>query len=194
MHQEKLDRSKPFGRIAPPLTIEGFDVPAHYEQHGQLFDAHDRALSVAKEEKPVEKKADAPATVMSVEELFVSADTIAYPVFHKHAKAILGEKCPSGKKAILAALADAKKAYDERKAKVAAPVVEEPDPAAPAPAKASGVDLAAWGRGQKNYLFNEIQKAVRATYHAVLSERRDVLTLLIEQGVITAAEARKDVT
>lgn len=195
----KLDRSKPFGRVAPPMEVPGFDRPAYYEQDGTLFDAHDLALA---DEAPavVEKPKGEAAPALSVEDLINGADTLAYPVFHRGAKAILGDKCPSGKRAIVAALTDAKAVYDERKAKHAAPAPavaavtapESPPRTTTAPSKA-GIDLAAWGRGQRDYIFTEVQKAVRTTYHAQLSERRAVVEFLIEQGVITAAEARRDV-
>jgi hypothetical protein len=65
---------------------------------------------------------------------------------------------------------------------------------APAPAVAgTGLDLAAWGRGQKDYLPPELFKAIRAKYNVQLSQRRDALDLLIKEKVITAAEARKDI-
>lgn len=202
----KLDRSRPFGKIAPPMVVEEADAVAHYEQDGALFDAFDAKI-IAKSETP-RHAATVTATTddsgegepISVEALLAQAETMPYQRLVKNAKVILGDKCPTGKKAIIADLEAAHEAYAARKAKaaertaaVAAPPAVTPSPvAAPAGSK-TGIDLAAWGRGQKDYLFGEVQKAVRTQYHAQLSERRAVVEFLIEQKVITAAEARRDV-
>jgi hypothetical protein len=66
-------------------------------------------------------------------------------------------------------------------------------PAAAAPAAGTGIDLAAWARGQKDYLPPELFKAIRGKYNVQLSQRRDAIELLIKEGVVTAAEARKDI-
>jgi hypothetical protein len=65
--------------------------------------------------------------------------------------------------------------------------------AAAAPAAGTGVDLAAWARGQKDYLPPELFKAIRGKFNVQLSQRRDAIELLIKEGVVTAAEARKDI-
>lgn len=75
--------------------------------------------------------------------------------------------------------------------KAAEPAAAPAAPAAPAPAPS--LDLAAWARGQKDYLPPELFKAIRAKYNVQLSQRRDAIDLLIKEGVVTAAEARKDI-
>jgi hypothetical protein len=80
------------------------------------------------------------------------------------------------------------------KAAAAKPAKKPADaPAAAAPAAGTGIDLAAWARGQKDYLPPELFKAIRGKYNVQLSQRRDAIELLIKEGVVTAAEARKDI-
>ncbi len=130
---------------------------------------------------------------MSPADLLRQADTLSWPQFRKQAKAIFGPDCPAHKDAIKAALIE--KVNAEASA-APAPKPAAPTPPAPAPApqgKATGVDLAAWGRGRQEYLFGDIRKAIRAQYGKVVTERHDAVDFLIEQGVITAESARKDV-
>ena len=211
----KLDRSRDFGKITPAWQPDDCDRPAFYEQDNRLYDAHDRLIEPGKP-LPVQvvpevtsegDRAKGPA--MSPAELIRQADTLPWPQFHKGAKAILGKLCPPGKPAIVLALQEALTAYEARVAKRSSGAAKgmtwdgmvggpgEPPTAEPAPgpvAKANGgVDLAAWGRGQKDYLFGEVQKAIRTTLHRQVTERRDAVDFLIEAGVIQAAEARRDV-
>lgn len=196
----RFDKKRPYGKIAPPMTIDGYDLPAMYEQDGRLFDAYGYECKPGAS-RARDAEADDDTTTdgpMSVDALLRDADTMQYARLLKHAKQILGPTCPNGKQPIIAALREAKAAYEQRQAtrRTARPATEAPTPAeagTPAPVVAGGVDLAAWGRGQKDYLFGEVQKAIRATYHAQLSERRDAVQLLIDQGVITARDARQDV-
>ena len=200
----KLDRSKPFGKVSPPLILENVDRPACYEQNGVLFDAHDIAVLGGSSPPAAERQAapiaDANETPMSVEALIAAADEMPYQTWAKQARVVLGPTCPSGKKAILLGLEEARSAYLDRQARRSAPpAAAEPAPAVVAspqvaqPATKSGIDLAAWGRGQRDYLFGEVQREVRKQYNAQLSERWAVVDFLIEQSVITAGEARKDV-
>jgi hypothetical protein len=55
------------------------------------------------------------------------------------------------------------------------------------------VDLLAWARGQKEYLWGEVRKAIKAEFGRNVSERDDAVEFLIAQGKITANEARRDV-
>lgn len=154
----KLDRTRPFGKVSPPMTVPGCEMPAHYEQDDILFDSQDR---------PVDKKlwddgddvAEAPAPA-------AKAAAPAPGKVKGTPKTAAAPKAPAGKKA----------------AATAAPAADT-----------SGVDLAAWGRGQKDYLSQEVFKAIRGKFNAVLSERRDAVDLLIKEKVITAEEARRDV-
>lgn len=140
---------------------------------------------------------------MSPAELLASADTLPWPQFRKQAKAIFGPDCPANKDAIKIALEEAIAGYgasQQRRAERAAAQPQEPQaaptppPAAPVPqGKGTGIDLAAWGRGKTEYLFGDIRKEIRSRYGKVVTERHDAVDFLIEQGLITAESARKDV-
>jgi hypothetical protein len=73
-----------------------------------------------------------------------------------------------------------------------------------APKADTKVDLAAWGRGQKNYLFHEVQAAIDdlifdRLYETLVARRgivRDpagAVDWLVEEGIIQPEEARTDV-
>lgn len=140
---------------------------------------------------------------MTPYDLLRQADSMPWAKFRKQARAILGETCPGNKVEIKQALEEAIKGYEESQRRRAARAVtteqsapQTPTPQQPAPApqgKASGIDLAAWGRGKTEYLFGEVRKAIRSQYGKVVTERHDAVDFLIEQGVITAESARKDV-
>jgi pyruvate/2-oxoglutarate dehydrogenase complex dihydrolipoamide acyltransferase (E2) component len=153
----KLDRTKPFGKVSPPMSVPGCEMPAHYEQDNILFDSQDRPVDkkLWDDEDDVAPAAPAPKAA-------------AAPAPGK-VKGTPKTPAPAGKKAAAAA------------------------PANQTAAAGTGIDLAAWGRGQADFLSQEIFKAVRSKYNVVLSERRDVVDLLITEKVITAEEARKDV-
>jgi hypothetical protein len=66
------------------------------------------------------------------------------------------------------------------------------------------VDLAAWGRGEREYPFNEVRLAIDEyvlneiykivdTRFVSLKSRVDALQFLIDEGFITSADARGDV-
>mgnify|MGYP003452243075 FL=1 len=157
---------------------------------------------------------------LSPSDLVLQSDVIPWGAFRKRAKEILGATCPTGKTEMLIALREAIKHYEGRKqarrtkpAPAAEPpksngltwngitgqdgepdlTAKPPQPVAP-PAKSGEVDLAAWGRGQKEYIFGEVRKTIRAKYATSVTERRDAVDLPIAEKVITAAEARKDIT
>jgi hypothetical protein len=77
-----------------------------------------------------------------------------------------------------------------------APVAAAPaKPAGAKPAAANGtagIDLAAWGRGEANYLNGQLTKAAKAQFSVAFTERRDILDHLIAEGVVSADEARTD--
>lgn len=219
---QKLDRSRDFGTVSPPWQPDNCDRPAHYEQEGRLYDAHDRLIEPGKPAPagPATAKAIAAEAVQAEDEevglspaqLVAQADTLPYGAFRKQAKVILGETCPSGKVAILAALNAAIEAYNARVAARRGPspaptptksagmtwgglTGEEPAPSA-APLKPGEIDLAAWARGQREYLFAEVRKGIRTKFNKQITgeyERRDAVEFLVEMKVISAAEARKDV-
>lgn len=165
-----LDQARPFGRVSPPLEVDGCELPAHYEQDGVLFDAHGHPCRKEDAAKP------APVVVTTVETAPVVETVVIAPVEPPV------DESPRKKRAAARAA----------NAKAPSP---EPIPAAPPPANGivNGIDLAAWGRGQQEYLFAEVRKAVKKGYGAALDERRAVVDFLIEQRVITAAQARTDV-
>lgn len=205
----KMNRNSPFGKISPAMMEGEMDRPAHYEQDGKLFDAHDRwiepgkPLVVAKTAAP---RVDVAAAVEAIpaSRLLEQADTMAWSKFRLQAKKILGETCPGDKEGIKAALAAGIAFVQAREEKRAPPAQadqaglswdsitggNEASAAAVAP---GGVDLKAWATGQREYLFGEVQKAIRKTYNKQITERVDAVTFLIEQGIVTADQARRDV-
>ena len=173
--QMRLDRKRAFGTVTPPEAIsEDDDRYAYYAQDGQYFDQHGLAIGagdvpVAEPDEPDDA---GPAVSLTPKALLDQADALPWAQFRSEAKRILGPDCPGGKAAIVKALADAIAAYEAKVAKRA------PAPkAAYEPANgltwggitgqhqtASGIDLAAWARGQKDYLFGEVQKGIRARH------------------------------
>lgn len=217
----KLDRTKDFGTVSPPWMPDGCDRPAYYEQGGQLFDAHD--VQIVKGKKQIvpavaseSDRSNPPGVVepepgvptISVEALMAQAQTMPWPAFKKHARSILGETCPNGKAAMLEALNKALGDYQERQARKkgmswGALNGQPPEATTSVPAVAAdssyvvgAVDLAAWGRGQQEYLFSQVRKAIKARFNRVCQgarERKDAVDFLVEQKVIPAHEARRDV-
>lgn len=220
---QHLDRSRPFGAISPPLVEPDLDRPAFYEQDGKLFDAHDRHIEPGKplpedEEPPVNDSVKDTAAGMSPAVLLANAGAMPWAAFRKRAREILGDACPAGKSDIVEALKAAIQHYEARQKRrtsgpnTSGPKVAEPDQkstgltwnnltgqeenenlTAKPVAKAGEIDLAAWGRGQKEYIFSEVRKGIRAKFSVSVTERRDAVNLLVDEKVITAAEARKDI-
>ena len=154
---------------------------------------------------------------MTPAQVLAQADSLSFAILRKEAKRILGPTCPGNKIGIKAALEAAIAAYQEKQTKRYSgakgmtwaglagqtPAEEEaPDePAQPAPPAAQppangALDLAAWGRGQREYLFAEVRKAIRAKYNRTIfgeHERREAVYFLVDQGLIRASDARKDI-
>jgi hypothetical protein len=55
------------------------------------------------------------------------------------------------------------------------------------------LDLAAWGKGEVDYLSSELLEAIDGRFDRVVTTRREALDLLLQEGVVTVAEARQDV-
>jgi hypothetical protein len=55
------------------------------------------------------------------------------------------------------------------------------------------VDLAAWARNEVDYLTSELLEAIDGRFARVATSRREALDILLQEGLITAAEARQDV-
>jgi hypothetical protein len=210
---QKLNRSKPFGYVTPPMTEADMDRAAFYDQDGRLFDAHDREIvrgvalvaekaapapAPAAKSQPAAKAATAEASepavetapadappALSLDEVIAAVTTMPWAGWHKQAKRILGDACPGGKRDTLDALNE--KLKEEHQPNLQAQKAE-------AAAKPNGkdLDLAAWGRGTQPYLFGEVRKAILARDNKMVTTQKDAVDHLIETRVITAAEARAE--
>lgn len=184
-----LNKARPFGKIAGEAFIpDGCDRPAHYEQGGRFFDAHGKLLASSDAVDIDDDEDDgSDPSVMTVAELLYQADRMDWRAFKKAARDTLGEDCPGTKALIIDALKAAQKQFDTRAAKKAK------ERGQTSPQQSSGIDLVAWARGQKEYLWGDVRKEIRLQFHANVSERVDAVELLIKEGKITASEARQDV-
>lgn len=218
-----LDKTKPFGKVVPPWHPEDCDRAAHYEQGGRLFDAHGRAiepgkpLAVAKAAtKSAKPAANTPTSAdeetsgndvefdenayVDIMTLLEGAEEIPWPQFRKRAREILGPDCPSDKAGMKEALATALEKVESAKdspqhtlPEVSSAGITMDGLSSDAEHIVGTVNLAAWARGTQQYIFGEVAKAIRAKYNKQVSERVDALDFLIEQGVVSAAAARKDI-
>lgn len=206
----RLNESNPFGRIVPAWQPDDFDRPAQYEQNGVFFDAKgleivsgkpladaDAEIAIGAKKKPDASLID-PGDVMSVAELASAVGSMPFFAWKKEVKKVLGDSCPNTKAEMLEALKKAGAAHEMRQTRhkgvswVSVTGEEnKPESVTPAPAAPEGVDLAAWARGEREYLFGAVQKAIRALYHRQVTETRDAIDVLIEEGVIDAARARR---
>jgi len=214
---QKLNQTRPFGRITPPYSVPGTGRLAAYEQEGRFYDAHMALISteppraaaptpapviapppaevspaaveavMAPAEPAEPAAAPAPAAQMGPAELIAASHSMGWPKFRAEAQRVLGPACPPSKGGIIAAL----EAMVSGVSTVAQPASSGPvNPDSPV---IDGIDLAAWARGQKEYLFGDIQKALRKGYSRQVHERVDAVNFLIDEKVIAADEARKDV-
>jgi hypothetical protein len=55
------------------------------------------------------------------------------------------------------------------------------------------IDLAAWGRGEVDYLTTELVEVIELHHHRTALTRRDALFVLLIEGVVAPADARRDV-
>jgi hypothetical protein len=96
---------------------------------------------------------------------------------------------------IIEALQAAQRGFDERagRRKTVHVAGEQITTERPSGLSKTGVDLAAWGRGQKEYLWGEVRKAIKSEFGRNVSERDDAVEFLIGEGIITSEEAREDV-
>lgn len=197
----QLDRSRSYGKISGDEFIpDGCDRPAKYEQDAKLFDAHFRLIEpgVTASIVPTEDDGDdqqAAPTSITVADLLRQADNMHWRTFKKAATAVLGSECPSAKGQIIEALQAAQHEFEARAGRrktvqVGAAKVTTERPSGLSP---SGIDLAAWGRGQQEYLWGDVRKAIKSEFGRNVTERDDAVEFLVEQGKITAAEARQDV-
>lgn len=193
----QLDRKKPFGKITGETFVPpGADRPAMYEQEGKFFDNHMMLIGTGgtQAEIPADDADDGQTVedddlpTMTVAELISQANTMSWPAFKKKAQQTLGPSCPPTKIAIVEALKGAQQEFDTRAQKRA-----KDRGVTPPPVSSSSVDLGAWARGQREYLWGDIKKAIKAEFGRNVSERDDAVEFLIAQHVIAAGEARRDV-
>lgn len=198
----KLDRTKPFGKISGDLFVpDGCDRAARYEQGGKFFDVHDRLIepgvkvSIVPTEDDGPAEDDAAGAGMSVAELLRQADSMHWRSLKKAAAVVLGPECPASKMQIIEALQAAQRGFDERagRRKTVHVAGEQITTERPSGLSKTGVDLAAWGRGQKEYLWGEVRKAIKTEFGRNVSERDDAVEFLIGEGILTSEEAREDV-
>ena len=52
------------------------------------------------------------------------------------------------------------------------------------------VDLKAWAEGRKDYLWGDVQKAIRDQHKRMVTEKHDAIEFLIGEGIVSAAAAR----
>ena len=183
----RLDKKRPFGTIHPPYEGASFSQDGHYfNSEGQELDpATGETVDPTEEDQAAEvaEVAQAPASrLTAVNELISLSASMSFIAFRVKAAVLLGIEPPATKTDTLAALKV-----------LAASLAPKPKPAAPAaPAAPSGeVDLAAWGRGDADYLFGDVAKAIAEKHHRIVQNTRDAVDALIEDEVITSAEARK---
>lgn len=200
----KLNKSRSFGKISGEIFIpDGCDRPAHYEQDGKFFDAHEREIVAGETIKDYDADRDDGAAIpadLTVAGLLRESELLPWRKFQRYAQHVLGDECPATKMAIIEKLHEVQREFDARAVarkggrprKNAAPQAPD-DQGKKASAPSTGVDLAAWGRGQREYLWGEVRKAIKTTYGRNTQERDDAVEFLVTEGIITAAEARKDV-
>ena len=159
-------------------------------------------VDVAPAAETVSEPVAAPAPSVSAEiaaTLLAAQAGMPWLKFRNECRKVLGVACPQTKDEIVALLEALAKVPDEvdPDAEVddgnGVPVTDPPPAAVAAPQKKGPVDLRAWGSGQREYIFGEIQKAIRAQFSVQVTERRDAIDLLVDKGVINAAQARKDI-
>jgi len=201
----RLNFQKPFGKISPPYQPDGFDRAAYYEQDAQFFDAHGRQIIPGKP-LSAEEAAKTPAEIndsedlLGVSELIAKIDRMSFTKFKNRAKKILGDTCPNDREGIVAAL---KEALAKVQAREAARRKVEQKASEPAPAAGlswsavsgddgTGINLAAWAAGKKDYLFSEVQKEIRTKHNKQISERRDAVDFVVELGLVESKDARTD--
>lgn len=216
----RLNTNRDFGTTLPPYLEPNCDRATAYEQDGYRFDAHGREIIPG---QPLSDSiVDQPVATGSLVqedddytpvELLQLQNSLPWSAFHAAAKKIL-PNCPASKEPVVAELQKLVAGYEKHQLKRQSrkgaaraapqadvgvdgdPPADDPVPQkAAAPPAAGEVDLAAWGRGQKEYRFSEVRKALRRKFSVQIQgpqERQDAVALLIKEGVISMAEARPD--
>lgn len=193
---------KPFGKFSPPWR------GVFYEQNGRYYTKDHQ--EVDQDGRPIEvengksedyglpepeqiKNGDAGEGIMIPLDDLLEKVNMPFMAFKKAARAHLGDATPALKADIIAAL--------KVKAAAAQKVPPPPPNGAPAPSKASttketvasnGVDIVAWvdKRIAKQYLMGDVYKAIKLLYNKVVSNERDAVNFLIDEGVIAPEFAR----
>jgi hypothetical protein len=205
-----LDHSRPYGVIRGQPDIPGCDRVPVYDQDGAMFDANGREIVPAKPLQATQEVGQAPVRQQAATALLAHAGKLPAPVLKAMAGMVLGPGCPTRKPQVLAALKAAAKPpepepeeeVDERidvgeaadeEDEHHEPINGAPAPL-PAPPEQGPVSLAAWARGQKEYGFGEVRKAIEKHLNCVVTDSAAALEVLIDKGVVPFKEARTDLT
>ena len=100
------------------------------------------------------------------------------------AAALLGGNPPASKRDLLAELEKRARALENQAANA-----EKAKKKAGKASTGKGVDLKLWAEGKKKYLFDEVQKAIRAKYSREVAHEADAIDMLIEEGVVNPEKA-----
>lgn len=190
-----LDRKKSFGTIYPPMG------KAFFEQGGKLFDQQGNLLSDDPQEpaepvqvtapvvinqpqatQPSSEQDDEALVLQNIQKILDNHETLHFQKIKQLAKPILGQSLPSTKQGILDALKAIMNGEDVK-------ITDSDNDNF----VVDGIDLRAWGMGQADYIWTDVQKAIRSKFSIRSSNKYDAVTSLIEQKVISETEARADV-
>jgi len=198
-----LNRNRPFGIISPGYHGASFEqvgsdgVTRYYTSQGHEIDIKNHRLvesprsanRPAKREKTMAEKA---------RDLLEEKDKPPFTKFALKAAALMGgDNPPSTKAEIVAALTEL--AREPKLVAPAAEPVKTPDPVPPVASETPDpdpvtdanetIDLRAWGRGEVQYVFADVAKAIRTAYSRDVTTRADALDALIDAGILRDGEA-----
>lgn len=195
---------KPYGKFCPPWKGVAFEQDGHYydSKHNEVTADGEPVLNgkigVIEEETPAEapvppksKNGDSGELYIDITDL-LERKNMPFMAFKKAARQHLGDSTPTLKADIIRAL----------EAKAAAAQTPPPPPPNGGPTHnkenpkphvaPNGVDLVAWmdKRVGKQYLMGDVFAAIQVLYHRKVSNERDAVNFLIDEGVVPAEYAR----
>lgn len=204
---QKLDLNRgDLATIHPPLNGAAYELDGtYYDVQGRPMakDANGEPIPMDTADEPAQSpskpagkakaagkgkpKADDVNPPKDAAELaeWIDAGAVNYLIALKFARQFLGAKAPRPKDELIKAL--------RQHGKAPAPVQQQPEverKADKVDAVVGNIDLAAWGRGQANYLAGDIYKAIGERFGRRVMETRDAVDVLIKEGVITEDQAR----
>lgn len=183
--------TKSTGVINPPFHGAFFE-----DAHGNFFDAKKRLMGKDENGLPVPVKEEAPPPATEASPKPVDPDMLTasqllrqqnMPIgkWKAYARKLIGPEAP-GSKALLIPI------LNEIAQNEPADMPDVPQPSTPVEAGPDEeVDLVAWGTGKKNYLMGKVFKAIRDKYNADVGSQFAAVDFLINEKVITEAQARK---